>query len=220
VAPVERSERDSTELVDVRPTIPMSLRPPIRLEKGQRRSHDLDRSRGLWGNDAVKRYLIWGIEALAWFAALDAVLQLQRLPDHVFGPHSVCGPWGCGAPLPALLACHGFWAILLAPPTVLAVHYLPTKLARRLGVGLIAAAVSAMVAIAAWEAAHWLPQVLPSQRHFFVERCLFSLVTLTDAPIMQVLVAGLCLCFARRRAAASTGPQPPLLTEGGTSSVA
>ena len=125
----------------------------------------------------MKRYVIWGLEGLLWFASLDGVLQLQRLPDAAFGQHSVCGPWGCGAPLPALLACHGFWAVLIAPAAVLAGMYLPAVWVRRLGFGLAAAGVCGLIAVVGWEAATWLPEVLPSQRHFFVQRCRFQLPT-------------------------------------------
>ena len=148
----------------------------------------------------MKRYVIWGLEGLLWFASLYGVLQLQRLPDASFGPHSVCGPWGCGAPLPALLACHGFWTLLIAPPAILAATYLPAAWVRRLGIGLVAAAACGLIAVVAWEAATWLPQVLPSQQRFFLQRCLFSIATLTDVPLVQVLIAGCTLCLVPRQA--------------------
>ncbi len=146
----------------------------------------------------MKRYAVWGAGGLLWFASLDGALQLQRLPDAAFGLHSVCGPWGCGAPLPALLACHSFWTILIGPPAILAAWYLPFVWVRRLGIGMAAAGICGLAALVGWEAATWLPQVLPSQQHFFMQRCLFSLATLTDVPIVQVLTTGCAFCLVPR----------------------
>ena len=52
-------------------------------------------------------------EMIAWGGACLAVLQPARWPD-LFGEHSVCGPWGCGPPMSALVAVHGFWLVVFA----------------------------------------------------------------------------------------------------------
>ena len=88
------------------------------------------------------------LKAGAWAAALFGVLSLQYLPDRFFGEHSVCGPWGCGAPLPALLACHGFWLVLFAPATVYAARQLKPQTVWRLGAGLVSLAGLGLVAVA------------------------------------------------------------------------
>ena len=61
----------------------------------------------------------WSVSALVavWGVSLLGVLQIQHLP--LDAGHSVCGPWGCGPPLPPLIAYHGFWIVLLSLPTVL-----------------------------------------------------------------------------------------------------
>ncbi len=132
----------------------------------------------------------------AWTAALFGVLSLQYLPDRFFGEHTVCGPWGCGAPLPALLACHGFWLVLVAPATVYAARRLAPISVWRLGAGLVALAGIGFVAIAVWQAATWWQSVDPSLHRYAVQRDLFVLATLTDVPILETLVAGVTLWWA------------------------
>src|SRR6202034_2817596 len=66
------------------------------------------------------RTTIWLLASCAWGVCLKWALLLQYLPASTFGQHTVCGPWGCGPPLPVLLACHTFWMVLLAPPAVVA----------------------------------------------------------------------------------------------------
>jgi hypothetical protein len=87
----------------------------------------------------MKRWIGWGAGSVLWFAGLEGVLQLQKLPAATLGGHDVCGPWGCGPPLPVLVACHGFWLTLIGPPAVLAAVYLPRKWAWRLGIAMAAA---------------------------------------------------------------------------------
>lgn len=132
----------------------------------------------------------------AWTAALFGVLSLQYLPDRFFGEHTVCGSWGCGAPLPALLACHGFWLVLVAPATVYAARRLAPISVWRLGAGLVALAGIGFVAIAVWQGATWWQSVDPSLHRYAVQRYLFVLATLTDVPILETLVAGVTLWWA------------------------
>src|SRR5271170_2895543 len=94
----------------------------------------------------------------AWAVCLRWALLLEKLPAATFGEHGVCGPWGCGPPVPVLLACHGFWLFLLGPPAVLAASYLPSKLVWRLGIGFVSAGLCGLAALVAWEAATWLAQ--------------------------------------------------------------
>jgi len=129
---------------------------------------------------------------------LEGVLQLRSLPNASLGGHDVCGPWGCGPPLPVLLACHGFWLVLMGPPAVFAALRLSRKWVWRLGIGLASAGLCGLIAVAAWEAATWLPQASPWQRHYIGQRCLFALITFVDAPIMQSMAIGAGLCLVRR----------------------
>jgi hypothetical protein len=97
-----------------------------------------------------------------------------------------------------LLACHGFWLVLMGPPAVFAALRLSRKWVWRLGIGLASAGLYGLVAVAAWEAATWLPQASPWQRHYIGQRYLFALITFVDAPIVQSLAIGAGLCLMRQ----------------------
>lgn len=144
----------------------------------------------------MKRSITWGLASLFWLAGLEGALQLQRLPSASFGGHDICEPWGCGPPVPVLLACHGFWLVLIGPPAVLAAQHLTKRWIWRLGTGLASAGLCGVIGVAAWEAATWLPEASPWQRRYVGQRFLFALVTFVDAPILQSLVIGTGLCLA------------------------
>jgi hypothetical protein len=146
----------------------------------------------------MKRSITWGLASLLWLAGLEGALQLQRLPSALFGGHDICGPWGCGPPVPVLLACHGFWLVLIGPPAVLAVQQLTNKWIWRLGIGLASAGLCGVIVVAVWEAATWLPEASAWQRQYVGQRFMFALVSFVDAPILQSLLIGTGLCLASR----------------------
>jgi hypothetical protein len=150
------------------------------------------------------RILTWLLAGSAWAICLWWSLLLQRLPSSAFGEHTVCGPWGCGAPLPVLLACHTFWMVLLSPPAVIAALRMPPQRVRFMGTLLVFLGVSSLISVGVWEAATWLRDASEWQRRYFVQRYVFSVVTFVDFPILEILIigAGMWLAESRRR------PQP------------
>jgi hypothetical protein len=160
----------------------------------------------------MKRWTVWGSASVLWFACLEGALQLQNLPAATLG-HDVCGVWGCGPPLPVLLACHGFWLALLGPPAVVAALCLPGKWVWRLGVAIAAAGLCGLAGLAVWEAISWLPQASAIQRQYLGHRYLFTLVTLVDVPIMQFLVIGSGLCLASSLGTASPHRRPSVVAD-------
>ncbi len=166
----------------------------------------------------MKQPIVACLTAGAWAAALFGVLSLSYLPDRFFGEHSVCGPWGCGAPLPALLACHGFWLVLFAPATAYAARQLRPPTVWRIGAGLVSLAGIGLVAIAVWQAVAWWPQVDKSAHGYVVQRYLFVLATLVDVPVLETLVAGVTLWWAglwRQEAGGVGSPPQPKFQPGG-----
>ncbi len=156
----------------------------------------------------MKQPIVACLMAGAWAAGLFGVLSLSYLPDRFFGEHSICGPWGTGAPPPALLACHGFWLVLFAPATVYAARRLRPPTVWRIGAGLIAAAGIGLVAIAAWQALTWWPRMDKSLHGYLVQRYLFVLATLVDVPVLETLMAGVTLWWAGLWRLAPAIPQP------------
>ena len=135
-----------------------------------------------------------GIGLCVWAAMLWGVLRVANLPGD-WG-HGICGPWGCGPPLQALVACHGFWLVLTLPIVCMLISGLSPHWRIRLGVGLFLTGVAGLTAIVVYQAVVWLPDALPFQRAYFPQRCLFVLATLVDWPVVPLLLSGTVLCLS------------------------
>ncbi|TWU09341.1 hypothetical protein CA54_45820 [Symmachiella macrocystis] len=133
----------------------------------------------------------WGLLLLLWCGCLYGVLRVTEIPGD-WG-HWICGPWGCGPKLQALVACHGFWLVLLAPPTIIFCAALPTRQVRLIGTllaGWGAAAVLIVTLIQGWT---WLPVAL--HPIYFGQRVLFCIATTVEIPIVQFVCIGLLLRY-------------------------
>ena len=155
----------------------------------------------------------WSVSALVavWGVSLLGVLQIQHLP--LDAGHSVCGPWGCGPPLPPLIAYHGFWIVLLSLPTVLGCRGLAPSALQKTGWVLVAVGLSGLLVVGLWELIpslpHWLPRIRGLAPKYYAQRYLLSLATLVDVPIVPLALAGVsCLLTAGTR-----GQQIPNVSE-------
>lgn len=103
-------------------------------------------------------------------------------------------------PLPALVALHGLWLLLIVPLTVLTLRHASPERLRLLGILLTAIGVTGLGIVGLREASSWLPSVPDGDRWFFLHRVLFALFAeLTSVPLVPVTVAGLACWFAGRR---------------------
>lgn len=158
----------------------------------------------------------WRISTVAsvWGLSLFGVLQIQYLT--LDANHSVCGPWGCGPPLPPLLAYHGFWLVLLSLPTLLLCRSLEIWQLRKTGWLLLAIGLSGFVIVGVWEIIpsfpHWLLRVGDLEPRYYIHRYLLSLATLVDIPIAQITLAGFCCLLVTR----TRGQQRPITSEPGS----
>lgn len=145
---------------------------------------------------------------LLWGAAIWGVSHLQQ----AIGPlqASVCGPWGCTAPVEALIAYHGVWAVVLAGPAVALALYSPLGVAERWARRLLWAGLAASGALIAWGGAEWLLRVEPELRQYTLQRGLFVIVDQVDVPAIGVTLAGAAALLAVRcrrvRRAGRCGP--------------
>jgi hypothetical protein len=168
----------------------------------------------------VYRAIIWLLTMSAWAVCLRWALLLEKLPAATFGEHSVCGPWGCGPPIPVLLACHTFWLVLLGPPAFLAAAQLPSKWVRRLGGLMVAFAAVGLIAVGGWEAATWFREASEWERPYVVHRYFFELVTLVDVPILEALFLGGGLLLVEQwRLGRPVNPEARLFDDRARSSV-
>ncbi len=106
---------------------------------------------------------------------------------------SICGPWGCGPTLSALLGYHLFSFVLIAPPLVGICSILPPKVGSRLANALFFGGLIGAVGLFAWSSFDWYLE--GSQTEYSIRRGLFSLVTATDIPLIQVTISGLISMF-------------------------
>ncbi len=116
-------------------------------------------------------------------------LQLHRF-EGVFG-HAICGPWGCGPPLVALVGYHAFWLLLIVPPTLVASYLIPAEKAVRIGKLLAIAGLGALALLVLEDAVRFL-RTARGGEHLF-QRCLFRLVTFVDFPLGPIGLAGLTM---------------------------
>jgi hypothetical protein len=134
----------------------------------------------------------WPMIATAWGAAVWSVLQIHQWEGD-FG-HSICGPWGCGPPLQSLIACHGFWMVLLTPPIVVISGRLGKESLGLIGIILTLVGVLGMIGLEIWDLNRWWPMISEKEQKYLLERFLFSLAFQVDFPIVQLTLAGLgCL---------------------------
>ncbi len=126
---------------------------------------------------------------LLWGAGLYGVLQVRQVES--LNVHGICGPWGCGPPVSALISWHGFWLLLVVPVVGLTVRRCSATWLWRIGLAVTGVGLLALVAIAIWQALTWLPQVSEGQPTYFVQRYLFMVITLVDVPVIPITLAGL-----------------------------
>jgi hypothetical protein len=135
---------------------------------------------------------------LVWTMSLFGVLQVGHITGHGLHQHSICGPWGCGPPTAALVGWHGFWLLLAGPPVGFAVHAWPAWRLRNLGLTFFAAGLVLLVGTGICEAMTWLPKIANGEPSCFVQRYLFSVVTMTDVPVIPVTLSGIVLLMSWR----------------------
>jgi len=122
----------------------------------------------------------------AWVLAAFGTLQVHRLED-VLG-HAICGPWGCGPPVSALVGYHGFWLLLLLPLGWLMKSRLTGARAQQLGTWLCVAAVAGIIALLVAEG--WNNR---AAHQYLLQWCFFRIATFVDFPLMQLGLLGLWL---------------------------
>jgi hypothetical protein len=141
-------------------------------------------------------------DLLAWGTVFIGSLSIAKLRGD-WG-HGVCGPWGCGPPLQALLACHVSWLVAFVPIAVWGRSSLRSQ--RRVwGELLILAALLGLIGVTLHEQLVWLPAATEGQRQFFWHRVGFAVATQIDWPFVELAVAGLLLLLPESRQRNRTG---------------
>ena len=108
-------------------------------------------------------------------------------------------PVGVRRALPVVVAWHAFWFALLAPAGLVAARSFSPRTVRLLGLTLVNAAFLLLVAYGAWDMATWWPHARDWGRPYVVQRFLFAIVTLYDAPLLEALAVGACVWYVGLR---------------------
>ena len=145
---------------------------------------------------AVGTGIRWTLAAAAWGAAIYGALSIADAPGD-WG-HGICGPWGCGPPLQALVACHTAWVVVLTPPVVwLARSPSAANVRGWTGAAMAVLGLTAIAMIAVREYFGWASQLDDWDAMLFLQRCAFCVAIAVDAPALQFVLAGAALWLSR-----------------------
>ena len=149
---------------------------------------------------------------IAWLVAAVASLSVAAIP-YDFG-ESLCGVWGCFPPITALAAMHLFWCVVFGAIIWAVREWRPASL-RPAGVILLLVATAATAVVVGRDLFQWLEWMPAVERHYWPRRVAYILLTLTDIPLVQSLIAGIAGIVFGGRPDARPGESP----EGGVGSV-
>jgi hypothetical protein len=137
-------------------------------------------------NSSIRQCMKW-LPLLLWGGALYATLSLSHLRGS--WSNAFCGPWGCSAPLEALLSCHLSWLFVLGSGFWFFRCNLPINRLFWLG---FAATVSSIVGIAALltvSAIQWYERT-SGKMTYIMQHLGLELVGLVDLPLLELLIIG------------------------------
>lgn len=132
----------------------------------------------------------------AWGLSLWAALSVSKVTGD-WG-HGICGPWGCGPPVPALVACHFAWLVILLPVAWWSRFRLTHQQSFYLGLSHVVMAISGLFAIALYERMTWWPEASLWQRPYYWHRVGFVVATTIELPLVEIGIVGGMLLLKRR----------------------
>jgi hypothetical protein len=137
------------------------------------------------------------VGSILWVVAAGGALFVADIPGE-FG-ESLCGVWGCFPPVQALAAMHLFWFVALTPVVWAIVRFRPQNLCWVGGL-LIVLALGVGLVVLGRDLSVWLEWASEEYQALWPKRALYTLVTLSDVPLIQGLSAGLaCVALGMSR---------------------
>ncbi len=100
-------------------------------------------------------------------------------------------------PLHTLVSAHGFWLLVIVPPTIRVVRQWSARSLRRLGIFLTLAGMTCIAGVSGWELCAW-------NLGYWPQHLVLTVASLIYLPMVQVLGAGvLCWIVGARRCLAA-----------------
>jgi hypothetical protein len=93
---------------------------------------------------------------------------------------------------------HGFWLLLAGPLVGIATCAWPARRLHKLGFVLFSLGLLVLFGLGVWEAVTWLPKFSPGEPTYFIQRYLFSVITMTDLPTIPIALSGIALLISSR----------------------
>ncbi len=123
------------------------------------------------------------IRLVFWGLTLTGTLSIANWPGN-WG-HGVCGVWGCGPPLQALVACHLSWLVVLLPVLIGVRAYASAQTARRVAASGIIVALLGALGFVLHEYWTWYVPASEWLRSFFWRRVGFVILTTVEVPLLE-----------------------------------
>jgi hypothetical protein len=138
-----------------------------------------------------------------WGGTLAATLAIANQPGD-WG-HSVCGIWGCGPPLQALVGCHASWLVVLVPVGLLLRSKTSPATFRIVTISSLFIALAGVVSVSVYETCTWFTTVGDTVKAYLGHRIVFVLLTTIELPILELLGLSSVAMFIDRRRRLATG---------------
>jgi hypothetical protein len=145
----------------------------------------------------TRKRLAWEVVTLIWLGGALSLLRVGTREGYAESD-ALCGPWGCLPPTAALVSMHGFWLMVLLLLSGLSIGLLEPKRLGQVARILISAGILGLVAFVCWSIFSWQQIYGDMSARTFARRFLHLLVTNTDWPVVQCVLAGMVLVIAYR----------------------
>ena len=136
-----------------------------------------------------------------WLLGLWGSLRIHELDLHL--GHSICGPWGCGPPVEALLGYHAFWLVLIVPVAIALGAYFSQPSRRKLGLAFLAVGLVTIAFVAGGDTFRYWKSSGSAQ--YLTQRFFFAMVTKIDVPMLQVFTVGALMTWFCRSKPSDSG---------------
>jgi hypothetical protein len=163
----------------------------------------------MWILLMTNRPVLLAAVSSVWLAALYGFLSLHRISDD-WG-HDICGPWGCGPPLQALIGWHGFCLVAATLPVTFAVTRWPKRRQWWTGLTLTSIGLIGVLAIFGVQSVTAYQAVSHGQPAYLIQRWLFSLATFTSVPLVPMMLAGIVLMISAKKRTPAEGTSNTVL---------